>query len=65
MVRYLVVLLAIFVFSGAVYSQTPSTTITFEERVHDFGTILEKNGKATHTFIFLGVAGYYNIDFGK
>src|SRR5882724_3517864 len=52
MLRCIVVLLAIVVFSGPVHSQTPSTTITFEERVHDFGTILEKNGKATHTFIF-------------
>jgi hypothetical protein len=52
MVRYIVVLLAIVVLGGAAQSQTPSTTITFEERVHDFGNILEKNGKATHTFIF-------------
>ncbi len=52
MVKYIVVLLVIVVFSGPVHSQTPSTTIAFEERVHQFGNILEKNGKVTHTFIF-------------
>ena len=39
-----------FVFS--LNSQTISATVAFEERVHDFGTIYEKNGKVTHTFIF-------------
>jgi hypothetical protein len=52
MLRYIVVSLAMVVSGGRVFSQTPSTTVTFEERVHDFGNILEKNGKATHVFIF-------------
>jgi hypothetical protein len=34
------------------WAQTPSETILFEERVHNFGTIEEKNGKVTHTFVF-------------
>jgi hypothetical protein len=40
------------VFTGRLWSQTPSETILFEERVHNFGTIEEKNGKVTHTFVF-------------
>lgn len=50
--RYIIVLLTIFVFISSLRSQTPSLTITFEERIHDFGSILEKNGKVSHTFIF-------------
>jgi len=32
--------------------QTPSAVIQFEERVYNFGTIKEKNGKVSHTFVF-------------
>ena len=52
MKRNIFVLLTIFTFVNPLRSQAPSSTITFVERVHDFGTILEKNGKVTHTFIF-------------
>jgi len=44
--------MSVFVFINALYSQTLSTTIGFEERVHNFGTILEKNGKVSHSFVF-------------
>ncbi len=43
---------AVFFFVNAVQSQTISETVQFEERVHDFGTILEKNGKVSHSFVF-------------
>src|ERR1035437_3199659 len=33
-------------------SQTLSPNITFVERSYDFGSILEKNGKVSHVFIF-------------
>lgn len=39
-------------FTTALHSQNPSSAITFEEKVYNFGTILEKNGKITHTFVF-------------
>jgi hypothetical protein len=51
MVRYIAVIL-IFVFHGQLWSQTPSSIIAFEERVHQFGTIQEKNGKVSHAFVF-------------
>ena len=31
---------------------TYSTTFKYDKRVHDFGTILEKNGKVSHVFTF-------------
>lgn len=52
MKKYIIVLVAIFTFIGPLHSQTVSTTVTFEERIHSFGTILEKNGKVSHSFIF-------------
>lgn len=52
MKRYVIVILAIFIFIIPLHSQTLSSAITFEERVHNFGTILEKNGKVSHTFVF-------------
>jgi hypothetical protein len=45
-------ILSLFIFSSVASSQTPSSAIAFEERVHDFGTIYEKNGKVSHTFVF-------------
>jgi len=51
--KYIIVCLAIVVvFISPLHSQNPSSAIAFEERVHNFGTILEKNGKISHTFIF-------------
>ena len=53
MVKRIVITLSIIIgFSYALEAQTLSTDITFEERVHNFGTILEKNGKVSHTFVF-------------
>lgn len=40
------------IFTWTLHAQTPSQSIAFEERVHDFGKILEKNGKASHAFQF-------------
>lgn len=50
--RHLVVFLIISVLINSSYSQNLSSSVAFEERVYDFGTILEKNGKVAHTFIF-------------
>lgn len=50
--RYIAAIVSLFVFQHVLYSQTLSSTITFEERVHDFGTIQEKNGRVSHTFVF-------------
>jgi hypothetical protein len=51
--KYLFILpFSIFFANPLLHSQEISTTIKFDERVHDFGTILEKNGKVSHTFIF-------------
>ena len=47
-----ITLICIIVFFRALCSQTLSTTIVFEERVYNFGTILEKNGKVSHSFVF-------------
>ncbi len=50
--RYYIVLFVVFSLNNFVYSQSVSTDIMFEERVHNFGTILEEKGKVSHTFIF-------------
>jgi hypothetical protein len=52
MCRCFVVFFVMFVLNSFVHAQMLSSTISFEERVFDFGTILEKNGKVSHTFIF-------------
>lgn len=48
----IIAFLTLFVFVNPLCSQTLSTDISFEERVYNFGTILEKNGKVSHTFVF-------------
>jgi hypothetical protein len=48
--RYLIILLI--GVAGNLQAQTPSESIQFEERVHNFGSIQEKNGKVSHTFVF-------------
>jgi hypothetical protein len=50
--QYIMAFLTASVLTGRLWSQTPSSTILFEERIHNFGTIEEKNGKVTHTFVF-------------
>jgi hypothetical protein len=52
MKKYIITLVTIFIFICPLHSQTVSTTVAFDERIHNFGTILEKNGKVSHTFIF-------------
>ncbi len=45
-------LLALLVFADSSHSQTPSSSLIFEERVYNFGTIEEAKGKVYHTFSF-------------
>jgi hypothetical protein len=52
MKKTLIVFVAMFVWFNDLYAQTPLATIQFEERLYNFGTILEKNGKVSHTFVF-------------
>jgi hypothetical protein len=52
MERSFIFLLTLLIFINPICSQTPSSTIVFDERVYDFGTILEKNGRVAHKFIF-------------
>ncbi|MCX6237295.1 MAG: DUF1573 domain-containing protein [Bacteroidia bacterium] len=52
MESYIIILLTIFIFINPLRSQTLSQTIIFEERVYDFGTVFEKNGKVSHIFTF-------------
>lgn len=52
MKRYAGFLLMMFMYTNLLHSQTVSSAITFDERVHNFGTILEKNGKVSHAFVF-------------
>jgi hypothetical protein len=40
------------VFHSPLWAQQLSSSIEFEERVHQFGTIEEKNGKVRYTFVF-------------
>ncbi|MGC4103883.1 DUF1573 domain-containing protein [Ferruginibacter sp.] len=48
-----IIILAVkFIFIGSLYAQTISNSVVFEERIHDFGTIMEKNGKVSHVFTF-------------
>ncbi|KAA6352302.1 hypothetical protein EZS27_000252 [termite gut metagenome] len=42
-------------FGNYLYSQEALSTLSFEERIFDFGDILEKNGKISHTFIFKNI----------
>ena len=42
----------ILMLSLLVQAQEPSADLAFTERVYNFGTIKEKNGKVSHTFIF-------------
>jgi hypothetical protein len=52
MKRGVLFLFTVFVFINPLRAQIPSPDITFDERIYDFGTILEKNGKVSHTFVF-------------
>lgn len=52
MVRYLIILIIAAVNTRTLWAQEPSQSLVFEERVFNFGTIQEKNGKVSHTFYF-------------
>lgn len=52
MKRYSIVIITLLVFINPLRSQMPSSTISFDERVHDFGNIHEEKGKVSHKFIF-------------
>jgi hypothetical protein len=49
---FLFITLILFFAAGALHAQTPSANIRFEERVYNFGTIKEKNGRVSHSFVF-------------
>ncbi len=52
MKKVISIYLILFVFVSKSDSQTVSTSIAFEERVFSFGSILEKNGAVSHSFVF-------------
>jgi len=52
MKKYYFFLLVFGFISMNLYSQTASSTLSFEERTYDFGKINEKDGRVSHTFIF-------------
>lgn len=45
-------LFLMFFFSATLFAQTPSSQLSYDKRIHDFGEIQEKDGKVSHTFIF-------------
>lgn len=51
-IRIILFLIATFC-SCQLYSQSTSNVINFEEKVHNFGKILECKGRVSHTFTFL------------
>jgi hypothetical protein len=52
MVRYLIILYLSFGITEVVTAQELSRTLVFDERVFNFGTIREQDGKVSHTFYF-------------
>jgi len=52
MVRYLILLSVACSISKTGKAQELSQSLVFEERVFNFGTIREKEGKVSHTFYF-------------
>jgi hypothetical protein len=46
------------------FAQEPSASLVFEERVFNFGTINEKDGKVTHTFYFRNT-GSQSVEMGE
>ncbi|MBB4038295.1 hypothetical protein GGR21_004227 [Dysgonomonas hofstadii] len=52
MKKYYFLFLVLGFISINLYSQTASSTLSFEERTHDFGKIEEKDGRVSHTFNF-------------
>ncbi|OQP56401.1 DUF1573 domain-containing protein [Niastella populi] len=52
MVRYLILLIITGSWVQSLKAQELSQSLVFEERVYNFGTIHEKDGKVSHTFYF-------------
>jgi hypothetical protein len=52
MLTKVVPILSFIMFTTAVVAQTVSPSVAFEERVYNFGTIMEAKGKVSHTFVF-------------
>jgi hypothetical protein len=52
MKKIVILIFVTFNFIQFLDAQTPSGTIAFEEKIHNFGTILEQKGKVSHTFVF-------------
>jgi hypothetical protein len=52
MKSFLIIISILLCLINPLRSQTLSPNITFTERSHDFGSILEKKGKVSHVFIF-------------
>ncbi len=48
-----ILLLALLINSAYIYSQATAKSISFEERVFNFGRINENKGRVSHTFTFL------------
>jgi hypothetical protein len=52
MKSFIFIISSLLILIHPLFSQTLSPNITFTERSYDFGSILEKNGKVSHVFIF-------------
>ena len=52
MKSFIIIISILLLLINPLRSQTVSPNITFVERSYDFGSILEKNGKVSHVFIF-------------
>lgn len=51
--RFLITLITLLIStSTAVIAQTPNKSVRFDEKIHDFGSIGETDGKVTHRFVF-------------
>src|SRR5690606_40489410 len=56
-----VFVIAFLFFTGTLGAQSLSKSLVFDERVHNFGAILEEKGKVSHTFTFTNT-GSTSID---
>jgi len=57
MKKYMLLYVLMFLFISGGFSQTLDPFVSFDKTVHDFGTIKEENGKATHNFEFTNTGG--------
>lgn len=54
--RFIILMFCINLHSAAIYAQVLSNELVFEERVFDFGEIMEKDGMVSHEFKFQNVS---------